>query len=235
MTQVNLSNETQFILENFALINSSIVFKKGNVIKTIANAENILAEYVCEEYFPQDFAIYDLSQFLAGIRILDNPSLIFDNDDYVTLKGRNAALKYYFSDPQITLKVAPEKQVKFPGSNIEFDIASDLQNKISNISQKFKLEDMTFQSKDDHVSILLTDRENDTSNSCKFDMSSGTCTGDYDLNMRVENYRVIEGSYKVRVSEALLSEWVFTGPGDGRSKFLPKDLNLKYFIALEPK
>jgi len=44
MTQVNLSNETQFILENFALINSSIVFKKGNVIKTIANAENILAE-----------------------------------------------------------------------------------------------------------------------------------------------------------------------------------------------
>ena len=39
---------------------------------------------------------------------------------------------------------SPEKQVKFPGSNIEFDIASDLQNKISNISQKFKLEDMTF-------------------------------------------------------------------------------------------
>jgi hypothetical protein len=235
MTQVNLSSETQFILENFALINSSIVFKKGNVIKTIANAENILAEYVCEEYFPRDFAIYDLSQFLAGIRILDNPSLIFDNDDYVILKGRNASLKYYFSDPQITLKVAPEKQVKFPGSNIEFDIAADLQNKISNISLKFKLEDMTFQSKDDHVSILLTDRENDTSNSCKFDMTSGTCTGDYDLNMRVENYRVIEGSYKVRVSEALLSEWVFTGPGEGRSRFLPKDLNLKYFIALEPK
>ena len=50
MSTVQLSNQTYSILENFSTINSSIVFKKGNPIKTIANAENVLAEYEGEEY-----------------------------------------------------------------------------------------------------------------------------------------------------------------------------------------
>ena len=60
---VQLSAKTVQILANFAAINSSILFKKGNVIKTISNAQNILAKAVADETFPQDFAIYDLSQF----------------------------------------------------------------------------------------------------------------------------------------------------------------------------
>ena len=123
---LTISEETYQILVNFSTINSSIVFKKGNLIRTIANAENILGEYVSEEYIPQDFAIYDLSEFISAIGICarDNslPTLHFDNDDYVTIKGGNLSIRYYFSDPQITLKVAPEKEVKFPGSNISFTI-----------------------------------------------------------------------------------------------------------------
>ena len=118
---------------NFSTINSSIVFKKGNLIRTIAVAGNILGEYIAEEYIPQDFAIYDLSEFISAIGICTRdrifPSLHFDNDDYVTIKGGNLSIRYYFSDPQITLKVAPEKEVKFPGSNISFTIdQSDLKN-----------------------------------------------------------------------------------------------------------
>ena len=45
---LTISEETYQILVNFSTINSSIVFKKGNLIRTIANAENILGEYVSE-------------------------------------------------------------------------------------------------------------------------------------------------------------------------------------------
>ena len=72
---VTLSRTTLDVLKNYATINSSIVFRKGNTLRTISNAENILSQFTSEEIFPTDFAIYDLSQFLSGITLFDNPKL----------------------------------------------------------------------------------------------------------------------------------------------------------------
>ena len=229
---LTISDETYQILTNFSTINSSIVFKKGNLIRTIANAENILGEYVSEEYIPQDFAIYDLSEFISAIGICarDNslPTLHFDNDDYVTIKGGNLSIRYYFSDPQITLKVAPEKEVKFPGSNISFTInQSDLKN-LRDALAKFNLPEVLFRSRDGKVTVHGVDTENATSNTFWMDFPSGQSTGDFDLTLNTENLRVARNyDYHVKVSEHLLSEWAVVGP--------TKDLQLKYYIALEPK
>ena len=70
MSKVILSKKTLDVLKNFSTINSSIVFRKGSTVRTISNAENILAKFTGEEVFPSDFAIYDLSQFLSGISCL---------------------------------------------------------------------------------------------------------------------------------------------------------------------
>ena len=229
---LTISEETYQILVNFSTINSSIVFKKGNLIRTIANAENILGEYVSEEYISQDFAIYDLSEFISAIGICarDNslPTLHFDNDDYVTIKGGNLSIRYYFSDPQITLKVAPEKEVKFPGSNISFTInQSDLKN-LRDALAKFNLPEVLFRSRDGKVTVHGVDTENATSNTFWMDFPSGQSTGDFDLTLNTENLRVARNyDYHVKVSEHLLSEWAVVGP--------TKDLQLKYYIALEPK
>ena len=229
---LTISEETYQILVNFSTINSSIVFKKGNLVRTIANAENILGEYVSEEYIPQDFAIYDLSEFISAIGICarDNslPTLHFDNDDYVTIKGGNLSIRYYFSDPQITLKVAPEKEVKFPGSNISFTInQSDLKN-LRDALAKFNLPEVLFRSRDGKVTVHGVDTENATSNTFWMDFPGGQSTGDFDLTLNTENLRVARNyDYHVKVSEHLLSEWAVVGP--------TKDLQLKYYIALEPK
>ena len=231
---LTISEETYQILVNFSTINSSIVFKKGNLIRTIANAENILGEYVSEEYIPQDFAIYDLSEFISAIAICarDNslPTLHFDNDDYVTIKGGNLSIRYYFSDPQITLKVAPEKEVKFPGSNISFTISqSDLKN-LRDALAKFNLPEILFRSRDGKVTVHGVDTENATSNTFWMDFPSGQSTGDFDLTLNTENLRVSRNyAYNVKVSEHLLSEWTVIGSGTS------SDLQLKYYIALEPK
>ena len=97
---VTLSRTTLDVLKNYATINSSIVFRKGNKLRTISNAENILSQFTSEETFPTDFAIYDLSQFLSGITLFDNPKLDFSSDDYVRIAGAGRSVKYYFSDPE---------------------------------------------------------------------------------------------------------------------------------------
>ena len=61
---MKLSEKTVNLLKNFASINQSIAFKKGNTLRTMSVMKNILAEAEIEEEFPKDFAIYDLVQFL---------------------------------------------------------------------------------------------------------------------------------------------------------------------------
>ena len=66
---MKLSDKTINLLKNFSDINQSILFKKGNKLRTISVMKNIMAEAEIQEDFPKDFAIYDLTQFLSLIHI----------------------------------------------------------------------------------------------------------------------------------------------------------------------
>ena len=88
-------------------------------------------------------------------------------------------------------------------------------------SAVYSLPDLSFQSKDGKVQLVLKDKENDTSNTYKQDIV-GECTGDYSLDVKIENLRLLPGDYNVKVSKGLISEWNNT------------TLDLTYYIALEP-
>ena len=73
---MKLSDSTLAVLKNFAGINNSILVKKGNQLRTISVAKNILAEAEIPEDFQRDVAIYDLNQFLNGLSLHQDPILI---------------------------------------------------------------------------------------------------------------------------------------------------------------
>jgi len=221
MSKVTLSKKTFDVLKNFSTINSSIVFRKGSTVRTISNAENILAAFSSEEVFPMDFAIYDLSQFLSWISLFDRPELEFSSSDFVSIRGSGKSARYYFSDPEITLKSAPEKNVKFPGADIQFNITGEDLLSLQKASAVYSLPDLTFQSEDNEIKLILRDKENDTSNTYEQSIS-GDCTGDYSLDVKIENIRLFPGDYVVKVSKHLISEWT------------NQNLDLTYYIALEP-
>ena len=220
MSTVALSQTTLNILKNFATINNGIIIKKGNTLRTISNAENILAAANVEESFPQTFAIYDLNQFLAGLSLFDNPSLVFDNADYVTIKDGRSRVKYYFSDPEITLKTAPDKSVKYPGSDIQFTLSASDIAAIQKATGIYKLPDLNISSDEE---IVLSVRDNEITTSNTYDIIvPGTFEGSHSLDLKVENIRLLQGDYQVGVSRHYISEW----------KHL--NLDLTYYIALEP-
>ena len=74
---MKLTEKTVNLLKNFASINQSILFKKGSSLRTMSVMKNILAEADISEEVPQDFAIYDLVQFLNGISLYTDPELDF--------------------------------------------------------------------------------------------------------------------------------------------------------------
>ena len=67
---------------------------------------------------------------------------------------------------------------------------------------------------------MFVDKKNDTSND--FSIIVGETDKEFTFNFKVENIKIIPGSYDVVVSSKLLSE------------FTNSTYNLKYYIALEP-
>ena len=223
MSKVILSEQTLDVLKNFSTINSSIVFRQGSTVRTISNAENILAKFTGEEVFPSDFAIYDLSQFLSGISLFNDPQLEFTSNDFVSIRGGRTSAKYYFSDPEITLKSAPERNVQFPGADIQFNLTADDLLALRKASAVYGLPDLTFQSEEglDTIKIILRDKENDTSNT--YDITVAGCTsGTFSLDLKIDNIRVLPGDYSVKVSKSLISECQHS------------TIDLTYYVALEP-
>jgi hypothetical protein len=221
MTQIKLSQQTIAVLRNYATINSSIVIRKGNQLKTISIGENAVAKYICEEEFPQDFAIYDLTKFLSGISLFSDPILTFGDPNYVLITGQGKSIKYYFSDPEITLKSAPDKDIRFPETDIEFKLSNEDITSFLKAHGIYEIDDLKFSSQDGQIVLTLCDKEDETSNTYS-QVVSGETTGDYEMFMKVENIRLVPGEYNVKISSKLITEWKHS------------NLDLTYYIALEP-
>jgi len=216
---MNLSDKTLTILKNFAGVNNSILVKKGNQLRTISVAKNILAEAEIEEDFPREFGIYDLNQFLNGLSLHQDPDLDFENDSYLNIREGKRRAKYFFADPQVIIS-PPEKEITLPSEDVHFQLESTALDKLLKAAGVYQLPDFSVIGEAGVVKLVVRDKKNDTSNS--YSVVVGETDKEFTFNFKVENIKIIPGSYDVVVSSKLLSQ------------FSNSQYNLKYFIALEP-
>ena len=216
---MKLSDNTLSVLKNFSTINQSILFKQGTKLRTISVMKNILAEVQLKEELPKDFGIYDLNQFLNGMGLHQSPELDFNNDGYVVIKEGKMRSKYFFADPQVIV-TPPEKAIELPSEDVSFTLSTDQLDKLLKAAAIYQLQDLSVIGGDGVVKILVRDKKNDTSND--FSIVVGETDSTFSFNFKVENIKILPGTYDVVVSKKLLS------------RFISKNQDLTYYIALEP-
>ena len=216
---MKLSKSTLDILKNFSNINQSICFKEGTELSTLSIQKNILSRAVVEEAFPKDFAIYDLSEFLSGLTLFDDPEFNFDNDNYVIIKDRRNTSRYFFADPS-TIVQPPENRVELPSRDVSFTVAwSDISN-IIKAASIYQIEDLAVVGESGVVKLVVRDKKNDTSNT--YAVKVGETDGNFSFNFKVENLKLLPGDYEVTISK------------QNASLFRDVNRDLEYLIALEP-
>ena len=216
---MKLSEKTLAILKNFSSINQSILIKKGNKLRSISVMKNILAEAKVEETFEKDFAIYDLNQFLNGLGLHQDPDLDFENDSHVIIREGKRRVKYFFADPEVIVS-PPEKEISLPSEDVCFQLEHSQMEKLIKASAVYQLPDLSAIGENGVIKLVVRDKKNDTSN--EYSIVVGETDKEFTFNFKVENIKIIPGSYDVVVSEKLLS------------KFTNERYNLTYWIALEP-
>ena len=216
---MKLSDKTLTILKNVAGINNSILVKKGNELKTISVAKNILAEAEIDEEFPRQFGIYDLNQFLNGLSLHQDPEMDFSEDSYLNIREGKRRVKYFYADPQVIVS-PPDKEITLPSEDVHFQLDSTSLEKLLKAAAVYQLPDLSAVGGAGVVKLVVRDKKNDTSN--EYSIVGGETDREFSFNFKVENIKIIPGAYDVVVSQKLLST------------FSNSNYNLKYYIALEP-
>ena len=216
---MKLSDKTISVLKNFSSINQSILFKKGNKLRTISVMKNILAEATISEEFMRDFGVYDLNQFLNGMSLHQSPELDFGNSGYVVIREGKMRSKYFFADPNVIV-TPPDKEITLPSEDVCFELSTEQLNSLLKAAAVYQLPDLSAVGENGVVKLVVRDKKNDTSND--FAIVVGETDSEFSFNFKVENIKVLPGTYNVVVSQKLLS------------RFTSKNHDLTYYIALEP-
>jgi len=216
---MKLSDKTLTLLKNFSSINQSILFKEGSTLRTISVMKNILAEAKIEEELPKDFGIYDLNQFLNGLNLHQNAELDFQNDGYVVIKEGKSRSKYFFADPNVII-TPPDKEINLPSEDVCFLLDTKELDKLLKAAAVYQLPDLSVVGEAGVVKLVVRDKKNDTSND--FSVVVGETDEVFSFNFKVENIKILPGSYEVVISRKLLS------------RFKNTSFDVTYHIALEP-
>ena len=218
---MELTENTLSVLKNFSGINQNIMIRKGNVIKTISEARNVLAIANVVEDFPKDVGIYDLNEFIGVLGLVDVPNLKFD-DDYMTISdssGRSKVKYFYSSEDTLT---TPSKDITMPDVDVRFKLDIDVLNKLKRAASTLGHNEVSIVGKDGSLNLSVVDSNNVTSNAFSIDID-GEFKQDAVFNFIIDisNLKILPGDYDVEISSKLITQ------------FSHKELSVKYWIALE--
>ena len=127
--------------------------------------------------------------------------------------------KYFFADANVII-TPPEKPITLPSEDVTFDLSTDQLDKLLKAAAVYQLPDLSAVGENGVVKLVVRDKKNDTSND--FAITVGETESTFSFNFKVENIKILPGTYDVVVSQKLLS------------RFTSKNHDLTYYIALEP-
>lgn len=218
-----MKSETIEVVKNFGTINQNLVFKQGNVLRTITDGRNVLAKAVLEDSFPKSFGIYDVNEFIGAFNLIDDGNVSFE-DKHISIANQNMAINYFYSDPEM-LTNPPENDVNMPEGEIKFILTQEILNQLRKASATLGHKSVTIGGHTNgSVTLSIVDKSSATSNTYSVEVEGEILSDDLPaLSINIDNLRLLPGDYQVEVSSKLIS------------KFEHTERDLTYWIALEKK
>lgn len=217
---MELKESTLQVLKNFSTINLNLIVEPGNVVKTITEAKNVLAEATLEESFPVGFGIYDLNEFLSVVSLVDNPTLKFD-ENYVIISdssGRSKS-KYFFSDTEML--TAPSKAITMPSTDVNFTLDSETLSRLKRASSALGHTNVSITPSDGALELSIVDPQNTTSNTFSIMVDGEYSEAKFNFVLNISNLKIVDGDYDVSISSKLISN------------FVNKSTAVQYWVAME--
>ena len=218
-TQTKLSKQTLGLLKNYSSINSNILVKRGNTLTTISPVKNVMAQSEIEETFDVEFGIWDLNKFLGVVSLFENPTFEF-NEKYVDIENKNgSSVRYYYCEP--SLLTVPTKTITMPECVVNFTLTQNNFSEILRASSILQASDLAVRSNNGDIELVVLDKADVSSNTYSINVGENSTNAEFTFYFKVENLKMIDGNYKVEISDKNISQFTNTTS------------DIQYWIALE--
>ena len=220
---MKISKKTFDILKNFSGIRSSIFVDKGNVIRTVSNAKNIMAEAKVDESFPKPFAIFDLGKFIATTSLFAEPEYEFDDKFVAVNSQKGGAVQYFYADEKLVEKA--NKTIKMPDLMAEFELSSSQIAEVQKAASVLQLDTICIKGNATvgGIEIIAFDRKiglNSTSNTYKVPIKATVSNPSLSVYIDIELMKMLSDDYSVEIG------------GTAVAKFVGNKNGVTYWIAL---
>jgi len=208
------------VLKNFSAINGNIVIKPGNKLMTISEAKNILAEARVPEEFNSIVGIYDLTEFLNVLGLVDKPRVRFE-EKYMNIGGQSGRelVKYYYADTEML--TTPTKPIDMPEADVWFTLDETTLMGLKRAASVFGHGQLSIEPDNGSIKLSVVDPENSTANEYSIDVDGGYNNDSFKFILNISNLKMVPDTYEVKISSKLISQ--FTNEGG----------DLTYWVALE--
>lgn len=184
-------------LKAFSMINPSLLFKPGNVIKTISPAKTILAKATVPATFDREFAIYDLVRFLGAYTMFDEAQLEF-NERSVKIGSGKEKINYLYADPAVIV-VAPDKELPVENPVVQFELTSDLLQRTLKALSMIGAPEVAVTGEDGVVYLEALDSKNSSSSSYRVEV--GETDKKFRLIMSQDKLKLLTCDYNVAITD----------------------------------
>jgi hypothetical protein len=103
MNDFKLSKRAISVIENFSKINPSILFRAGDVLRTVSIHTDVFGVAKLDINIPDQFGIGDVSRFLNVIRLYEDPLLNIVDGKTLVIKGKGTKKFKYTLAPEKTI------------------------------------------------------------------------------------------------------------------------------------
>lgn len=217
---MKFSPETLEILENFASINPSILFRVGNQITTKSAVQNMAAISKVSESFEKEFAIYDLKKFLAVLSLFDDAELKFEEHQAVIF-SKKQKIKYTYADPEaIVVGTDPNAIPDLGKSYIEFTMTPELFNSVIKASSVLSTSEISVSGDGSLITIKAFNKKDPTSDVYQVDI--GETDKNFNIIFQKDSLKILPKTYNVTIHKTAKVNV---------AKFASD--NITYFISLD--
>ena len=223
-----IHNETIEILKNFAEINQSLVIEQGDVVKTVSEQTNVMAKADLEQSFPQDFAIYDLNKFLAVLSLFAEPQFDFSEKsvriqssvDANNFVAGDSVAEYQFANMSLfeNERKILQKDIELPTIDASFKLEEKYLVSVMRAASVMSLPEIAVVAKGGKITMKAIDSKTSIDS---YAVELGTSDSDFRMIFKIENLKMMKGSYDVSISNK------------GLGHFKNCDRKLQYWIATE--
>lgn len=191
---MKFSKETLSTMKNFSAINPNLMLKKGLILNTISSGKSLVGSAVITDEIPQDFGIYDVSEFLGALSLFEDPEITF-HEKFVVISQGPSSMKFFSADESCL--VYPKKFPTLADPDIEFSLTAANITAILKTAGVLKTNDVRIIGENGKLSVVVGEKKNQTANN--FVLQLGETDKEFVISLSTENLKIVPQDFKAEV------------------------------------